>query len=896
MSFYEHIVAESRSHEVELQTVDETGVSALAPLTSAPPSQLPHVSFPKQEPASSTSVFTVLDDNTHDRQTQYNPSLNPMYYRWEFLSKRQMNFLFNATFTSELIAIGIFIGIAVTYDTKTKPTDDPFSTKTALVTMNLVFAAIAFILYIVALYVYNLRRRQTRNQQSKRQRVNTRTTIVALLVLLTWAALIIVINITIANDACPLFVSFPIFLTMVRITCVSTMLFILHVFALDHLIKRSGEFVSTAKFGFLYYIPSFVSCYMIAAVSIASDAIFLNEYLPYDPTACDALKQGTFVCAPPQKQNTHGFLFANVGHTLVIINSIALAILIVILTVSWRRLSKFPRAQFRDTHTSLRLYMWQTSWVYITFYVINLTQILAVFNDVNICSSKTFETTGSPELFQLAAVWLLTRAFLFTPIPDSLRASEASFKMRLAFLQQFIWFKDDSGLIEDSKAFWKDREAEERPDSTNASEILPYGGGTSLESQPVFNFEISLIASWACLVSYMDGADPDLLIGDVEAATPPHPPPPPSPTTPTTPPSPLKALRQAAAEAKAEAEKATFMVALMTLTEVLTLTNHTILYCDKLSLRAIVAWSANKVVVSFRGSAEAANFASDMKFVRKRHPTMPVPAASNKTCCTNAPFIHGGILDAFVNSDVSAAVCNIVQPLLEANKSLQILVTGHSLGGALAQLQAYDIATTLPITKEQIAVYTLGCPGIGNQLACNEITSKVPNTFNIVNGVDKVYHFQKYSLGVRHPGIPVSITAAGDILVRPSFVEEELAHVFWRESLTDHLGGSYLTSFGAIINKHQNLHGRLPSLLSSLPGVASYLSDDIAPPKASILFSPDLSLNLNYAGDNGFTRDAVLTVLNSAEVIKDGVLQGVKKMFARTNNTLELMENENEIV
>lgn len=92
----------------------------------------------------------------------------------------------------------------------------------------------------------------------------------------------------------------------------------------------------------------------------------------------------------------------------------------------------------------------------------------------------------------------------------------------------------------------------------------------------------------------MDGADPDLLIGDVEAATPPHPPPPPSPTTPTTPPSPLKALRQAAAEAKAEAEKATFMVALTTLTEVLTLTNHTILYCDKLSLRAIVAWSANK--------------------------------------------------------------------------------------------------------------------------------------------------------------------------------------------------------------------------------------------------------------------------------------------------------------
>ena len=105
--------------------------------------------------------------------------------------------------------------------------------------------------------------------------------------------------------------------------------------------------------------------------------------------------------------------------------------------------------------------MWQTSWVYITFYVINLTQILAVFNDVNICSSKTFETTGSPEIFQLAAVWLLTRAFLFTPIPDSLRASEASFKMRLAFLQQFVWFKDNSGLIEDSKAFWKDREAEE---------------------------------------------------------------------------------------------------------------------------------------------------------------------------------------------------------------------------------------------------------------------------------------------------------------------------------------------------------------------------------------------------------------------------------------------------
>ena len=63
-------------------------------------------------------------------------------------------------------------------------------------------------------------------------------------------------------------------------------------------------------------------------------------------------------------------------------------------------------------------------------------------------------------------------------------------------------------------------------------------------------------------------------------------------------------------------------------------------------------------------------------------------------------------------------------------------MAGHSLGGALATLAAYDIAHMLPKEGEQVAlkVYTFGSPRVGNHSFAQEFQACVPDCWHIING------------------------------------------------------------------------------------------------------------------------------------------------------------------
>lgn len=56
---------------------------------------------------------------------------------------------------------------------------------------------------------------------------------------------------------------------------------------------------------------------------------------------------------------------------------------------------------------------------------------------------------------------------------------------------------------------------------------------------------------------------------------------------------------------------------------------------------------------------------------------------------------------------------------------------GHSLGGVMAVLAAYDIADLQPWASLQ--VYTVGAPRPGNRAFARQYNAKVPHTWHVIN-------------------------------------------------------------------------------------------------------------------------------------------------------------------
>lgn len=67
-------------------------------------------------------------------------------------------------------------------------------------------------------------------------------------------------------------------------------------------------------------------------------------------------------------------------------------------------------------------------------------------------------------------------------------------------------------------------------------------------------------------------------------------------------------------------------------------------------------------------------------------------------------------------------------------KDMLVLTTGHSLGGAIATLAAYDIAKAFEgqLKPHQVQCYTLGAPRTGNAAFANDYNQVVPETWHII--------------------------------------------------------------------------------------------------------------------------------------------------------------------
>ncbi|MEM9217751.1 MAG: lipase family protein [Cyanobacteria bacterium P01_F01_bin.150] len=142
---------------------------------------------------------------------------------------------------------------------------------------------------------------------------------------------------------------------------------------------------------------------------------------------------------------------------------------------------------------------------------------------------------------------------------------------------------------------------------------------------------------------------------------------------------------------------------------------------------AILSATASLTYVVFRGSGEDADW--DTNFALNQ--TQGYPYDDNPRTDIQ---IHEGFSNAYlsVRDSIHKEISNLEQ-------QTRIIVTGHSLGGALATLCALDLQFNFfSSASEQISLYTFGSPRVGNANFKKSFDRRVPNSYRIINGMDIV--------------------------------------------------------------------------------------------------------------------------------------------------------------
>ena len=116
--------------------------------------------------------------------------------------------------------------------------------------------------------------------------------------------------------------------------------------------------------------------------------------------------------------------------------------------------------------------------------------------------------------------------------------------------------------------------------------------------------------------------------------------------------------------------------------------------------------------------------------------------------------IHSGFYTAY--NAVSYQVRSAISGLIALHPTATILVTGHSLGGALATFAMLDIKRNLKFTNP-IKFYSFGSPRVGNQAFSDYFMSTFPaETYQrVTHYTDVVVQVPPRQMGFNHAGTEI---------------------------------------------------------------------------------------------------------------------------------------------
>ncbi|XP_072975420.1 lipase-like [Typha angustifolia] len=147
-----------------------------------------------------------------------------------------------------------------------------------------------------------------------------------------------------------------------------------------------------------------------------------------------------------------------------------------------------------------------------------------------------------------------------------------------------------------------------------------------------------------------------------------------------------------------------------------------------------VAHDLSSIIVAFRGTQEHSvrNWIEDLfwKQLDLNYPGMP------------EAMVHHGFYSAYHNTTLRPEILNAVQRIRRLHGNIRTIVTGHSMGGALAAFCALDLTINCGI--QDIELLTFGQPRIGNAVFASYFRKHLPRAVRVTNENDIVPHLPPY--------------------------------------------------------------------------------------------------------------------------------------------------------
>ncbi|MCG3219241.1 MAG: lipase family protein, partial [Candidatus Heimdallarchaeota archaeon] len=134
------------------------------------------------------------------------------------------------------------------------------------------------------------------------------------------------------------------------------------------------------------------------------------------------------------------------------------------------------------------------------------------------------------------------------------------------------------------------------------------------------------------------------------------------------------------------------------------------------------------VVLAFRGTHGDTNWLNNLNIKRDKFPK--VGRLFFK------PKVHSGFLKGY--KSIKNAVTLTIDQLVQQYPTHKFMITGNSLGGAIASIAAIDLYHLFSQLEHEITHYVFGSPRLGNRSFARELNKKYRDCYRIVNNDDVV--------------------------------------------------------------------------------------------------------------------------------------------------------------